>query len=601
MRPRTYWLLTLSIVPFVLFVVILQFVSFFNRVLAQADKDTPIIPAAVLEADDLDIQLVASNDGPTLIGHSTTLTATVTRGSATGLTFYWNFGDSLTDRGQVVKHTYAQVGTYAAFVIATDGVHSKRAATTVIIKNPPPTPKPPYDPIEELKGASDSPTYAGNPTGFVATVKRGTDVRYTWNFGDGSDTMQGSSVSHTYQAPGDYTVTIRAENDISMIQKTFLVWIFDAPPQGLQVTHDTVIAIDQLANFSARVERGTNVHFEWTFSNGAPPRTGADVQIPFNRIETVDILVRAWNKSGEIFATLKVPVHDQPPQLIATTNDSPKKPGQLVTFYAAAISRSRVTFQWNFGDGQTGSVQSDPKYDQLQIKEASTTHQYSAEGNYLAILTASNERSSVQQKMIVSIDIVIMTTGQDPTQVFFYKPSIPIVGELVTFTMPVLASDYNCNWDFGDQSQATDVISVTHVFQAAKDYIVEALCLPKGNQQAVGSLRIVTVGGNLFLPIAAKDSPISAEPTPGGTGNGPVGNQPVLPTATPTVTATPTPTATATPTVAATPTPQATTGQEPFPTPTPTATPTLILTAPPPAPTVTSTATMGPGGTIPQP
>jgi hypothetical protein len=75
--------------------------------------------------------LAASNDSPTLLGSVTTLTATITAGS--NVTYSWGFGDGASGRGDVVLHTYPDVGVYTAMVTASNSVGLVTATTTVTI------------------------------------------------------------------------------------------------------------------------------------------------------------------------------------------------------------------------------------------------------------------------------------------------------------------------------------------------------------------------------------------------------------------------------------------------------------------------------------
>jgi PKD repeat protein len=78
--------------------------------------------------------LLASNDSPTVLGDSTTLTATVAAGS--NAEFSWAFGDGATGTGATLAHTYLATGTYPAVVTATNSVSSVTATTIVTVVEP---------------------------------------------------------------------------------------------------------------------------------------------------------------------------------------------------------------------------------------------------------------------------------------------------------------------------------------------------------------------------------------------------------------------------------------------------------------------------------
>lgn len=76
--------------------------------------------------------LSATNDGPTILGDATTLSATVSTG--TNVTYSWDFGDTHTGSGAVVAHTYAEPGDYLATVTATNSTGPVATSTLVEVR-----------------------------------------------------------------------------------------------------------------------------------------------------------------------------------------------------------------------------------------------------------------------------------------------------------------------------------------------------------------------------------------------------------------------------------------------------------------------------------
>ena len=76
--------------------------------------------------------LNAGNDGPTVVGDSTKLRASVTSMSYRA-DYTWDFGDGTFGEGATVNHTYPAVGNYAAVVTANSFGSTVRATTTVIV------------------------------------------------------------------------------------------------------------------------------------------------------------------------------------------------------------------------------------------------------------------------------------------------------------------------------------------------------------------------------------------------------------------------------------------------------------------------------------
>ncbi len=79
-------------------------------------------------------------------------------------------------------------------------------------------------PIAGLSAVNDSPTELGQPTTFTAAVTAGSEVTFTWSFGDGGH-GSGAVITHTYPGTGTYTAIVTAANDVSQLTATTMVTI----------------------------------------------------------------------------------------------------------------------------------------------------------------------------------------------------------------------------------------------------------------------------------------------------------------------------------------------------------------------------------------
>lgn len=117
--------------------------------------------------------------------------------------------------GDVVYHTYPDLGIVTAVVTASNSLNVMTATTTVTITD---------TPVAGLTATNDSPTPLGGPTTLTATVAAGSNVTYTWVFGDGKR-GSGKIVSHLYPACGAYTAVVTASNGANSITATTSVKI----------------------------------------------------------------------------------------------------------------------------------------------------------------------------------------------------------------------------------------------------------------------------------------------------------------------------------------------------------------------------------------
>ncbi len=207
--------------------------------------------------------LTASNDSPTPLGQTTTLSASVVSGTNVGYT--WALGDGQFGVGPVVAHTYPAVGAYTAVVTASNPVSALSTTTTVTV-----TEVFSDTPITGLTASSDSPTPLGQATHLSASVASGTRVVFGWTFGDGSFGA-GQWVSHTYPAVGTYTVVVVASNPVSQLSATVPISVVQPPGQP-------ALSLDKavwVAGGPIDVPLGAELTYTLTLSNdGSGPATG---------------------------------------------------------------------------------------------------------------------------------------------------------------------------------------------------------------------------------------------------------------------------------------------------------------------------------------
>jgi uncharacterized repeat protein (TIGR01451 family) len=84
-------------------------------------------------------------------------------------------------------------------------------------------------PIAGLEAVNDSPTPLGSSTTLTATITVGSNVTYTWAFGDGT-AGSGAEVTHTYPDAAVYTAIVTASNPVSELTATTTITIAATGP-----------------------------------------------------------------------------------------------------------------------------------------------------------------------------------------------------------------------------------------------------------------------------------------------------------------------------------------------------------------------------------
>ena len=156
------------------------------------------------------VDLVVTNDSPTILCAATTFSANVPGES--GLTFHWDFGDgsSIDNNDGETTHTYTSPGEYTV-TVTTEGFSPELTTTTIV------TVQDTDCAITGLLATNDGPTPVTHLTTLTANTITGDNVTYTWDFGDSSPSVTGpdAEVTHTYPAIGTYTATVTASNSVS--------------------------------------------------------------------------------------------------------------------------------------------------------------------------------------------------------------------------------------------------------------------------------------------------------------------------------------------------------------------------------------------------
>jgi PKD repeat protein len=305
------------------------------------------------------------------------------------VSFDWALGDGTFANGAIVSHTYLSPGIYPAVVTASNNV-SLLTATTIVRVD---------EVIVGLSAINDSPTPEGAPTTLTATVTAGSNITYTWSFGDGI-LGSGVVVSHTYPAVGTYTAAVTASNSVSWLTATTMVVITDSPVIGLNAFNDSPTALGQPTHLTATVFAGSNVSYTWDFGDGNLG-IGETVTHTYSAAGVYIAMVTASNTFNLLTATTIVTVEEAITGLVAF-NDSPTQEGNTTTVTATVTTGSNITYAWAFGDGAFGSG-------------PILTHTYPAVGVYTAVVTATNS---------VSLMSAVTTVRIVPVEFKFYLPLI---------------------------------------------------------------------------------------------------------------------------------------------------------------------------------
>lgn len=302
---------------------------------------------------------------------------------------------------------------------------------------------------------------------------KGQIVGYEWDFGDGSQLQKGRSVTHVYNEPGFYTVSLTVEEDSGERSTNTVeveVTTISSEPQA-RITADPSIGDDGIlrgfAPFKVMLSAeesldadGDIVDYEWGLGVDGLTRTGDKVEYTYEEVGdyTLELLVR--DAAGQEHLVTQLVLVEEPGAQAAILATPEEGTAPLSVDFdgstSSAFTGKIVSFEWDFGDGTPPT-----------ITGARVTHRYDKVGTYdvkLKVVTNENESAETLKKVFVR-EIPLKacfessrTSGPAPLSVTFDAKCS--TGAVSSFT-----------WNFGDGDDS-EARKPAHTFDSPGTYNV---------------------------------------------------------------------------------------------------------------------------------
>jgi gliding motility-associated-like protein len=299
---------------------------------------------------------------------------------------------------------------------------------------------------------------------------------WLWNFGDGNtlNTTQGGTVTHKYDNPGNYYVTVRVTDDggCSSTSPAISYVTVNGPKAAFSVssTNTTITLPVYFYNYTNNYN-SFNTQYQWDFGDGGTS-TVMSPTYAFANPGTYTVRLIATNPTtlcGDT-VTQKITVNNFGPAFTKTTSfiGSRNCPPVLARFTNNSINYTRVT--WDFGDGNTA--------DNLNFP----SHIYEKPGRYEVTLyvygpgglTATHKDSVVILQPEATIHANNTLEG--------------CIGHVMSFTS-ITKNTSQYAWDFGDGAISSPGDSLTsHKYMTAGTYKPSLLVTQAGGCPAVAAL-----------------------------------------------------------------------------------------------------------------
>ncbi|HZY71055.1 MAG TPA: PKD domain-containing protein [Thermoplasmata archaeon] len=223
------------------------------------------------------------------VGQSIAFSCTVANGTAP-FQVGWLFGDGNAVAVGVVTHTYSATGSVVATCQVTDGTGTQELLTAAVTVDAAPSV------VASVNYAAAAPGYTLTFSG-TATNGSGSYLTYLWSFGDGNQSS-GSSTTHAYGAPGNFTVTLRVTDSHGVTSRgTVAVGIAaigaDLSSYARSITTGNSITFIAAAFGGA----GGPYNYTWKFGDGAAGY-GARVTHRFTSTGTLHPSLKVTDRLG---------------------------------------------------------------------------------------------------------------------------------------------------------------------------------------------------------------------------------------------------------------------------------------------------------------
>lgn len=225
------------------------------------------------------------------------------------------------------------------------------------------------------------------------------------------------------------------------------------------------------------------------------------------KIGAIAIIIAIIIVGGVAYFWLESKPEAQPPTADFSYSPSEPNPDEIVSFDASASSDpdgNIVSYDWSFGDNATETGET-------------TTHSYSAIGDYTVTLTVEDDDGATDSTSKTITVVSLPPVNQPPTADFSYSPTSPWVDDTVTFD----ASDsfdsdgeiVSYEWDWGgyEGSETTENEIAEHAYWSYGIYEVTLTVTDDGGLSD-NVTKDVKVTGSLYAgPVAyftySPDSP----------------------------------------------------------------------------------------------
>jgi PKD repeat protein len=220
--------------------------------------------------------------------------------------FAWDFGDGGTGSGVSTSHSFGNANSYAVRLTVTNkqGISAFISHTVTIGAGVLPTPKFTFSPASPAAAQPVQFSASQSAAGLGHVINQ-----YIWNFGDGSPTVTGVNVSHTFAVAAQYNVTLTVVDESGQQASTSsTVPVGTGAPTAIFTAAVTGIHTMTFDASASTAQGGATItQYQWSFGDGSfgGPSAAPSISHTFVAAGTYTVTVSVTDSLGRtgIFAS----------------------------------------------------------------------------------------------------------------------------------------------------------------------------------------------------------------------------------------------------------------------------------------------------------
>jgi len=371
--------------------------------------------------------------------------------NANVVAWQWNFGDGGTSTQQNPTHTYNSWGDFNACLIVTTNLGCTDTICHIVHVDTLPFVGFLFDTV----CFGDTTHFTNLSYGFSTTI-----VSNQWFFGDGNSSTD-VHPSHLYGAGGNYIVTLIVIDSNGCTDTIQHIVPVSPPPIASFVADTACFGYPTGFISTATTSFGTIVSWEWDFGDGIGTATGPNATYTYGDTGVYYVTHIVITNIGCI-DTIVLPVYVSPNPIANFTADTVCA-GGITTFTDLSDGNGTTisSWQWNFGDGNSSTVQN-------------PTHTYAQGGTYSVTLIVTNQFNCSDT---IALPVIVDSI---PLADFSFIPAclgypVFFTDESVAYGSPIIGWE----WNFGDGNTSTNQ-NPTHTYGSSGTFMVTLIVTNDG-------------------------------------------------------------------------------------------------------------------------